>query len=102
MSDDAVLEQLVAQADAKAADFADLRAVIEAASEAGAVRALERLGLHDAGARDDLRELRQLLSVWRDAKKSVWKAVIDWLVRGSLALLLVGIAVKLGLGGMLR
>jgi hypothetical protein len=102
MRDEAVLEQLVAQADARAADFSDLRAVIEAASEAGAVRALERLGLTDEGAREDVRELRQLLSVWRDAKKSVWKALIDWLVRGSLALLLVGIAVKLGLGGMLR
>lgn len=102
MREEAVLEQLVAQADAKAADFADLRAVIETASEAGAARALAELGLTDGAAREDIRELRQLLSVWRDAKRSVWKALIDWLVRGSLALLLVGVAVKLGLGGMLR
>ena len=102
MTGDDILERLIAQADARGADFADLRAVIEAASEAGTVRALDRMGLSDAGAQDDLRELRQLLSAWRDAKTSARKAVVDWVVRGCLALLLVGIAVKLGLGGLLR
>ena len=102
MNGDDILERLIAQADARGADFADLRAVIEAASEAGAMRALGRLGLADAGAQDDLRELRQLLGAWRDAKTSARKAVVDWVVRGMLALLLVGIAVKLGLAGMLR
>ena len=102
MTGDDVLERLIAQADAQRPDFADLRAVIEAASEAGAVRALEHLGLADAGARGDLHELRQLLGAWRDAKSSARKAVVDWVVRGVLALLLVGIAVKLGLGGLLR
>lgn len=102
MTSDDILERLLAQADGRGSDFADLRAVVEAASEAGATRALDRLGLHDAGAGDDLRELRQLLSAWRDAKTSARKAVVDWVVRGVLALLLVGIAVRLGLGGMLR
>ena len=37
----------------------------------------------------------------RDAKKSAWKAAIDWLVRGVLAAVLIGIAVKMGLGEML-
>lgn len=102
MTGDDILARLVAQADARGADFADLCAVIETASEAGAVRALDRLGLADASAQDDLRELRQLLGAWRDAKTSARKAVVDWVVRGMLALLLVGIVVKLGLAGMLR
>ena len=34
--------------------------------------------------------------------KSARKAVVEWVVRGVLALLLVGIAVKLGLGSLLR
>jgi hypothetical protein len=102
MTGDDVLERLIAQADARGADFADLRAVVEVASEAGAMRALGRLGLADESAQNDLKELRQLLSAWRDAKTSARKAVVDWVVRGVLALLLVGIAVKLGLGGMLR
>ncbi len=80
----------------------DMERLCESAAEAGAARALETLGLGDEAARDDVRELRELLSAWRDAKQSAWKATIDWLVRGTLALLLVGIAIKLGFGAWLR
>ena len=45
-------------------------------------------------------ELRELLSAWRDAKRSARKAVIGWVVRMGLALLLIGLAVKLGLPGL--
>lgn len=81
---------------------AGLRALLEQASEAGAERALERLGLTDASAREDIHELRELLSAWRDAKRSAWRAMVDWAVRGCLALLLVALAVKFGFGGHLR
>ena len=74
---------------------------MEEASELGAKRVLDRLGLSDARAQDDIDELRELLSAWRDAKASAWKAAVEWLVRGVLALLLVGIAVRLGVGEML-
>lgn len=87
---------------ATAYDEVTLRALMQAAGEAGAEHALERLGLADESARDDVRELRELLGAWRDAKKSAWKAAIDWAVRGCLALLLVSIAFKAGFDGMLR
>ncbi len=74
--------------------------LLEEASQAGAQRALARLGLADASAAKDMSDLRELLSAWRDAKSSARKAVVDWLVRGCLALLIIGIAVKLGLGGL--
>src|SRR3546814_1283643 len=45
----------------------------------------------------DLGELRQLLQAWRDAKRTARAAVIGWLVRGCLAVLLLGLAVRLGL-----
>lgn len=79
-----------------------LARLVEDASERGARRALASLGLDDAGAPADLVELRQLLRAWRDAKASAWKAAIDWLVRGALALLLVGIAWRMGLPGLLK
>ena len=101
MSDTTMLTQLTTQAEARGADLVTLRALIEEASELGAARALTALGLSDDTARKDMEELRELLSAWRDAKRSARKAVIDWLMRGALALLLVGIAVKLGLGGLL-
>jgi hypothetical protein len=75
---------------------AALTALAQQAGEAGAARALERLGLADEAARQDIHELRELLSAWRDAKRSAWKALIDWAMRGLLALLLVGIALRLG------
>lgn len=84
------------------ADLVGLNALIEEASEKGARRVLAQLGLNDGEAQADLIELRQLLAAWRDAKASAWKAVIDWAVRGTLALLLVGIAWRLGVVELLR
>lgn len=97
-----VLARLVRLADERGGDLTNVRALIEQASEAGAERAMARIGLSDESARDDIAELRQLLAAWRDAKRSAWKAVIDWVVRGSLALLLIGIAVKMGFGAWLK
>ena len=101
MTREDMLARLVAQADTQGADFVTLRAIVEESSELGARRVLGRLGLDDPEAQDDIDELRELLSAWRDAKASAWKAAIEWIVRGVLALLLVGIAVRLGAGEML-
>jgi hypothetical protein len=75
--------------------------MIEEASDLGAARALARLGLSDDHAAKDMAELRELLSAWRDAKKTMRKAVLGWLARIALALLLMGLAVKLGLTGLM-
>jgi Family of unknown function (DUF6127) len=92
---DALIVAQLAQSDGH--DLVTLRAMVEEASEMGARRALARLGLADEDAREDVVELRQLLKAWRDAKSSARNAVIGWVVRGCLALILIGIAVKLGL-----
>ena len=100
MTNTTMLTQLTAQAEAHGVDLVTLRALIEEASEAGAVRALATLGLDDERAAKDMADLRELLSAWRDAKLSARKAVIGWLVRGCLAMLVIGLAVKLGLTGL--
>jgi hypothetical protein len=102
MNDNDMLAGLLAQAAADGGDLATLRAIVEEASERGARRMLAGLGLDDAGAPGDLIELRQLLRAWRDAKASAWRATVDWVVRGLLALLLVGIAYRLGVGELLK
>ena len=102
MDEEEALARLIALAGTSAPDAALLRAVVEEASELGARRALARLGLAGEAARDDVSDLRQLLGAWRDAKKSVWAAAIDWATRGMLALIVVGLAVKLGLPGLLK
>jgi hypothetical protein len=100
MTNKDTLAQLAVQAEARGADLPTLRALIEEASELGAQRALTQLGLADEKAPKDLSELRELLSAWRDAKTTARKAVIGWVVRVGLALLLIGLAVKLGLGSL--
>ena len=91
-----VLAQLMAQAAREGSDLATMRAIAEEAGELSAMRALKRLGLADEAARDDLAALRELLGAWRDAKRSAWKAAAGWLLRIAGALLLTGLAMKLG------
>jgi hypothetical protein len=96
MGKDMVLAQLMGQAAEGGADLQTLRAIVEEAGELGATRAMARIGLSDAAAQGDLKELRELLAAWRDAKRSAVRAVLAWVVRMAFALLLVGIAVKSG------
>ncbi|MBD3730722.1 MAG: hypothetical protein IE933_13560 [Sphingomonadales bacterium] len=102
MTREDMLARLIAQATTEGAELVTLRAMVEEASEVGADRVLHRLGLGDEGAQDDIDELRELLRAWRDAKASAWKAAVDWIVRGILAALLIGIAVRAGLPELLR
>ena len=92
-----ILASLMAQARNDGAALVTLRAIVEEASALATDRVLDRLKLGDPNAEEDLGELRELLRAWRDAKTSAWKALIDWIVRGALALLLIGIAVRFGL-----
>lgn len=102
MTHDDILARLVAHAESEGGDLMTLRAIIEEASNLGATRVLSRIGLGDEHAASDMDELRELLRAWRDAKASAWRSAVDWAVRGVLALLLIGIAVRLGLWDMVR
>lgn len=102
MTREDMLARLIAQAEDEGGDLVTLRAIVEEASDLGAVRVLTRMGLADTSALTDMAELRQLLGAWRDAKASAWRAVVTWVVRGLLALLLLGIAVRMGLMELVR
>ena len=99
---EAILAQLLQQGVAGGTDLVTLRAIAEEAGELGATRALTRLGLADTGAAEDVAELRELLRAWRDAKRSAWQAVWGWVARIVSALLLAGLAVRLGFGDWVR
>ena len=102
MNREDMLARLVAQAAGQGCDLTTLRAVVEEASEVGAARALARIGLSDEHAQQDMDELRELLGAWRAAKASAWKAMVEWTVRLAFALLLIGIAVRLNVPGLLK
>ncbi|OWV34678.1 hypothetical protein B5C34_07050 [Pacificimonas flava] len=97
-----ILAGLIAHANAKGCDVATLRALVEEASEAGAARALDRVGLHDHGAGRDVEELRELLSAWRAVKRSAGKAAVGWAVRLILIGLLIGLMWTVGLRSLLN
>lgn len=97
-----MLALLVAQAEERGGDLVMIRALVEEASDLGAARALERLGLADATAHDDVRELRELLRGWRDVKRAARNAALGWLMRIAIAVVLLGLAVKLDLLRALR
>jgi len=106
MNREDMLTALIAQAQGAGggggSDLITLRAIVEEACELGANRMLHRLGLDDENASDDIDQLRDLLGAWRAAKASASKAVIDWVVRAMMALLLIGIAVRFGVPELLR
>ena len=77
-------------------DFDDL---LDRAAERGAERALAHLGLENGHAAKDIRELRDLLQAWRDARRTAWQTAVKVITTGILAALLVGAAIKLKLMG---
>lgn len=77
----------------------DLDDLLTRAAERGAERCLAHLGLENGHAARDIRELRDLLDAWRDARRTAWQTSIKVITTGVLAALLVGAAIKLKLMG---
>ena len=77
-------------------EFDDL---LDRAAERGAERALAHIGLENGHAAKDIRELRDLLEAWRDARRTAWQTAVKVVTTGILAALLVGAALKLKLMG---
>ena len=83
----AVAENLVLM---RREDFDDL---LDGAAERGAERVLAHLGLENGHAARDIRELRNLLEAWRDARRTAWQTTVKVITTGILAVLLAGAAV---------
>lgn len=103
----------------------DLDDLLTRAAERGAERCLAHLGLdnkrsavaaeahigeadvkplcggrsQNALAENDIRELRDLLEAWREARHTAWQTIIKVATTGLLAVILVGAAIKLKLMG---
>lgn len=77
----------------------DFDELLAHAAERGAERVLSHLGLENGHAARDIRELRDLLEAWREARHTAWQTFVKLLTTGILAALLVGAAIKLKLMG---
>lgn len=77
-------------------DDALLDTLLERAAEAGAKKALEKIGLHDEGAGTDVRELRGLLETWRSAKSTVGATIAKVVTTAVLTALAAGVWIQMG------
>jgi hypothetical protein len=77
----------------------DFEELLGLAAERGAERVLAHLGLENGHAARDIRELRDLLEAWRDARRTAWQTTVKLVTTAILAALLVGAAIKLKLMG---
>ncbi len=76
----------------------DLEKLIEQAAKSGAKKALAELGLNDASAKKDLRDLRDLLASWQRIRQEASKSIIIFGVRAVLIFMLLMAAVIISTG----
>ena len=74
-----------------------LEALLDRAARRGAREVLAELGLHDDEAGKDINEIRNLLSAWRDTKKTMWTTVTRTVT--AAVLLFIGGAVWMSIKG---
>ncbi len=77
----------------------EFEVLLERAAERGAKNALHGVGLDGEDAAHDIRELRDLLDAFNEAKKTAGLTVIKMLVTGLVMALLAGTVLKLKLFG---
>ena len=70
---------------------------IERANNKGAQAVLKKIGLADEDAPKDIRTLRDLLASLNLAKRTFLQTLVRWITIGILALILAGVAGKIGL-----
>ncbi len=73
-----------------------LKSLMEQAAEMGAERALHKVGLGDDNAGNDVRDLRELMSSWRDVKKTFIRAIVKDFAKVVLGALAFGAWMKFG------
>jgi hypothetical protein len=83
---------------------AELEAMLERAAKSGAHEALSELGLFDVedrpAAARDIKDLRDILNLFRDIQVNAVKGLFAWVGRGLLGLLFIGAIVWMARGGI--
>ncbi len=77
----------------------DFEQMLERAAERGARHALHEVGLDGEDAAHDIRELRNLLDAFNEAKKTAGLTIVKMLVTGLVLALMTGSLIKLKLFG---
>ncbi len=80
----------------------ELELMLEQASKKGAKAALAEIGLHDDHAPTDIRDLRELLSAFRMAKKDSFRILIKCIIIGFMTIVTAGFISLLGTNTKLK
>jgi len=73
----------------------ELEAIIDRAAKRGAKEALAHLGLHDEKAAADVRDMRDLISAWRNTRREAVRTVVKVITTGTI--LFIGAAIWLNI-----
>ena len=73
---------------------------IDKAAEKGAEKALDKIGLSDKYAGEDIRNLRGLLKTFKMVEKTFWQTVVKVGTTALLACFVLGAAIKLKFLGL--
>jgi len=77
----------------------EFEAILERAAERGARHALHEVGLDGEDAAHDIRELRNLLDAFNEAKRTAGITLVKMIVTGLVLALLAGTVLKIKLFG---
>ncbi len=77
----------------------EFEAMLERAAERGARNALHGVGLDGADAAHDIRELRNLLDAFNEAKRAAGMTLVKMIVTGFVMVMLAGTILKIKLFG---
>ena len=69
---------------------AQLERMLDRAAQRGASEALKAVGLGDENAGPDIREVRTLLTAWRDTKRAAWQQAVKIGTTALLGMLALG------------
>lgn len=69
----------------------EIRRLIDQAAVKGADEALRRVGLSNSHAGRDVRELRELLTAWRDVRTTARRTLVKLVIKGLLLAIVAGV-----------
>jgi len=73
---------------------AEIAAIAERAAKQAVDETLRRLNLSDDESGQDVHDLRELLSSWRSAKRTMWTTVVRSMTLFALGMLALGVVMQ--------
>jgi hypothetical protein len=74
----------------------ELEIILDRSAKRGAKLVLRELGLHDESAAEDIREVRNLLTTWRQTRLSIWNTFVKITTIAIFSFVAAAVWMKLG------